>query len=68
MDSKIKKVNINPGCISCGACQAVCPEVFEMKGVAYVKDSIDLNSYSDKIDEAVHMCPVEVIEVIRGEE
>ena len=51
-------------CIGCGSCQAVCPDVFEMKGddnKAYVKEN-----EVDKVEcvqEAIDICPVQAIEV-----
>lgn len=62
----IKKVTINPGCVSCGACQASCPEVFEIKGISQVKNEADLNANEQKIKEVSRVCPVECIEVEEG--
>ena len=63
----IKEVKINPGCVSCGACQAVCEEVFEIKGVSQVKPQADLNINEQKIKEAMKACPVGCIEVVEEE-
>ena len=47
-------------CIGCGACEAVCPEVFEMKdGKAYVKSGADTSVSCVK--EATEGCPVDAI-------
>ena len=59
----MKKVKITPGCISCGTCEVVCPEVFEVTDVSHVKDGADLQKNEAKIKEAAEMCPVGVIEV-----
>ena len=59
----MKKVIIKPGCISCGACQVVCPEVFKVTDVANIKEDVDFEEYLDKIEEATQVCPVEVIEI-----
>ena len=59
----MKKVTIIPGCVSCGTCQVVCPEVFEVKNVAHVKTGADLQANAKKIKEAAEMCPVHAIEV-----
>jgi ferredoxin len=67
MNKKIKKVSITPGCISCGSCEAVCPQVFEVKDIAYVKDNADLSSNQELICEAAEMCPVSVIKVEKEE-
>jgi len=60
---KIKKVWITPGCISCGSCEAICPKVFEVKGVAEVRVNADPNEDPDLVLEAADMCPVNVIQV-----
>ena len=47
-------------CIGCGACEATCPEVFELKdGKAHVKAGADTNKPCVK--EAIEGCPVEAI-------
>ena len=49
-------------CIGCGACAALCPEVFEMKeGKSYIKDS----GACDKCDckQVADSCPVDAITV-----
>ena len=56
-----KKVIINSGCIGCGLCQALAPEVFEVKDVSHVKEDVDLKNYESEIKEAVDSCPVQVI-------
>lgn len=63
MEKKIKKVRIIPGCISCGTCEAICPKVFEVKDIAYVKDDAEIAGNEEEIREAVDMCPVSVIEI-----
>lgn len=51
-------IKINDSCIGCGACSAVCPEVFEMDGVvAVVKEQKDIPC----VDEAIMGCPVQAI-------
>jgi len=48
-------------CIGCGACVALCPEVFELKedGKAYVKNPADCSKYDCK--PAKESCPVDAI-------
>jgi len=48
-------------CIGCGACVALCPEVFELKedGKAYVKNPADCNKCD--CQAAQDSCPVEAI-------
>ena len=59
----ISSVTIEDGCTSCGLCEQICPEVFEMPDVAKVKSGVDLNQYEDKIKEAADSCPATVIKV-----
>ncbi|MCC7552098.1 ferredoxin [Candidatus Micrarchaeota archaeon] len=49
-------------CIGCGACVAVCSEVFELtsEGKAKVKDSY-AGGNEECIDQAVSICPVQAI-------
>ena len=47
-------------CIGCGACEAACPEVFELKdGKAQVKSEADTKKSCVK--EAIECCPVDAI-------
>jgi len=53
-------------CISCGACEATCPEVFVADGSEYtVKPEANNAAYLapllDTIKEAINGCPVECI-------
>ncbi len=57
----ISEVWIEEGCTSCGLCESICPEVFEMPDIAIVKDGVDFNQFEDQIKEAAENCPVEVI-------
>ena len=51
-------IKISDACIGCGACSAVCSEVFEMDGSkAKVKAQKDLPC----VDEAIESCPVSAI-------
>lgn len=53
------------GCIGCGLCTQVCPEVFEMgdSGVAEVIMEEVPENLEDSVQEAADGCPVEVITV-----
>ena len=46
-------------CIGCGACAAICPDVFEIgpDGKSNVKEDKDV----DCVDQAVQSCPVGAI-------
>ena len=57
----IKKVWIDEGCTSCGLCENICPEVFEIPDEAIVKANADFIENEDCIIEAAESCPVEVI-------
>lgn len=57
----MKKVWITPGCISCGACEFLCPQVFEVKVTSQINSTADLSSNSDSIKNAASACPVNVI-------
>jgi len=57
----ISKTWIIDGCISCGLCSDLCPDVFELQDVAVVKEGVDFNLYENQIKEAAGDCPVEVI-------
>ncbi len=50
----MKKVTIEPGCITCGACEFVAPEVFQVTDICHVKKNVDLR-------QAAMACPVNVI-------
>ena len=57
----MKKIYINDDCTSCGLCEDICPEVFELQDIAVVRDGVDINDYADSIREAADSCPVDVI-------
>lgn len=57
----MKKVTIEPGCISCGSCEFTCPAVFEVKDRSYVKQDVPLAEHADGIRLAAQRCPVQVI-------
>ena len=59
----ISSVTIEDGCTSCGLCEQICPEVFEMPDVAKVKAGVDLNANEDKIKESADSSPAEVIKI-----
>lgn len=53
-------VYVNDDCIGCGACVAICGEVFDLneEGAAFAKGMFQK---SDEIDDAVSACPVNAI-------
>ena len=62
------KLKVNKDlCIGCGACQAVCPDVFEIEddGLAHtIVDSIPDSNEDDAID-AKEGCPTSAIEEVK---
>jgi ferredoxin len=60
----IKKVWLDESedeCISCGNCESICPEVFEVPDKMVVKAGVDFSKYEDTIKEAIDSCPTSVI-------
>lgn len=57
----MKKVWIEPGCITCGLCEFVAPEVFKVTDVSHVEDNADLDKNTLLIKESAAACPVQVI-------
>jgi len=57
----MKKLHIEPGCVSCGSCEVICPQVFKLNRTATVLANVDLEKYKELIQEAVDLCPVQVI-------
>ena len=53
-------------CIGCGACQAVCPEVFEIEddGLAYAKVNEVPEEFEEDAIDAKEGCPTGAIEEI----
>lgn len=58
----MKKVTIEPGCITCGLCEFIAPEVFEVTDLAHVKENADIQACANFIKEAAMNCPVQVIQ------
>ncbi len=60
----ITRVWIEEGCITCGASEANCPEVFNVEydqGTSRVIEGIDFTPYVEQIKAAAEECPVDVI-------
>lgn len=58
------KAKVNEGCISCGACVAACPEVFQFNddGLAEAYSNVAPEDESAAKD-ARDSCPVSVIDI-----
>ncbi len=57
----IKKVTIGPGCISCGLCAFIAPELFEVTDISHLKEGADFSKHEAALKEAAKSCPVQVI-------
>jgi ferredoxin len=57
----MKKVRIAPGCTTCGLCEFLAPEVFQVTDVSHVKPDAPIDQYEKDIKQAVTDCPVQVI-------
>jgi len=59
----MKKITIEPGCISCGSCEFIAPEVFKVVTTSQVKTDVDYMLLKDRIKLAASKCPVQVIKI-----
>lgn len=63
----MKKVTIEPGCTTCGLCEFIAPEVFEVTDISHVKSHADLIANKEVIRQAAQGCPVQVIAITPSE-
>jgi len=60
--SAVVKVWIDEGCITCDACENICPEVFHVvDDTCIIVDGVNPSEWGDDIIEAAEGCPVDVI-------
>lgn len=54
---------VNENCIGCGACIAICPEVFQLNEEGFAMTVCDdvLDEYKETAKEAAQACPVNAI-------
>ncbi|MGN0639697.1 MAG: ferredoxin [Oscillospiraceae bacterium] len=52
------------GCIGCGLCAEICPEVFRIAEDGLSTVIPDASGLDDKVGEAADACPVSVIHLI----
>ena len=55
------KVKVNEGCLGCGACTGICPDVFELDDEGLAKVIVD-ETEDSAVQDAIDGCPVGVIE------
>jgi ferredoxin len=56
-----KKPYVNASCIGCGACAAICGDVFELDAEGISK-AVTLETYPEaEVDDAISACPVAAI-------
>jgi len=60
------KAIIETGCIACGLCEKICPQIFEMKDTAEIKADADFEAHTQAIKDAAECCPVEVIKILNS--
>lgn len=59
----MKSVKIEPGCISCGSCEFLVPEVFKVVVTSQVQQGVEYEKFAQRIKDAAAKCPVQVIKV-----
>lgn len=59
---EIHDISIAEGCIACGACAEICPEVFTLDPDCKVLAKADFDFFRDWIEQAKEVCPVDVIQ------
>ncbi len=57
----MKRVTIKPGCTTCGLCEFIAPEIFEVTDISHVKNDAPVQEHEAVIKEAAQACPVQVI-------
>lgn len=60
---EIHSISIDEGCIVCGACAEICPEVFVIDGECHVVVGADTEFFAEWIEQAAEVCPVDVIRI-----
>lgn len=56
---KVKVIDDN--CIGCGACAAICDQVFEVDEISKVKVDVVPEELKDSVNEAIESCPTDAI-------
>ena len=59
------KAIVDSGCISCGLCESICPEVFRMNDDGLAEGYADITpAVQSSAEEARDSCPVSVISIV----
>ena len=64
------KVKVNSdACIGCGACEAICPDYFELndEGISVAKNEDVKDDIKDQVMNAMDTCPTGAIEEVDEE-
>ena len=56
---------IEHGCIACGSCEFIAPEVFTVTDKSWVNKQADVKKNAELIKKAAAACPVQVIKLSR---
>lgn len=64
----ILRPTIEPGCIACGSCQFIAPEIFEVTDRSRVNLSGNFEEHAERIQQAAKACPVQVIKLLRADD
>lgn len=64
--AKIKIIHRIEDCIGCGACAAICPENWELKGDKAHPKQTELDEIGNN-QEAADSCPTSCIEIVKEE-
>lgn len=57
-----KSIHIKPGCITCGACEFIAPDLFQVTDICHVRPEADSKQHAQALEEAIAACPVQVIQ------
>lgn len=64
----MKKIIIEPGCIACGTCEFIAPQLFKVTDRSRVQPDANITDNEQALLKAVTSCPVSVIKYHKDEE